>query len=64
MKSTHNNEGQPCTPNSAINCTVTNCAYHCQDMDRCGLGSIQVGTHETNPTQDQCTDCQSFKKHQ
>ncbi len=56
------NEGQPCTPNSSINCTVTSCAYHCQDAQRCGLNSIQVGTHETNPTQDQCTDCQSFKK--
>lgn len=58
----HTNEGQPCTPNNAISCTVTSCAYHCKEASRCGLNSIQVGTHETNPTQDQCTDCQSFKK--
>ena len=27
----------------------------------CGLDSIQVGTHETNPTEIKCTDCESFK---
>mgnify|MGYP006898235044 CR=1 FL=1 len=26
-----------------------------------GLSSIQVGTHETNPTKPECTDCQSFR---
>ena len=52
----HTNNG------SAIKCSVTNCAHHCQDVDHCGLTSIQVGTHEANPTMDQCTDCQSFKK--
>ena len=56
------NDGCQCTPNSAINCTVTSCAHHCKDVDRCGLNSIQVGTHETNPSMDQCTDCQSFRK--
>ena len=24
--------------------------------------SIRVGTHETNPSMDQCTDCQSYQK--
>ena len=38
------NDGCQCTPNSAINCTVTSCAHHCKDVDRCGLNSIQVGT--------------------
>ena len=57
------NEGRPCTPNSSISCTVTSCAHHCKGVDRCGLSSIQVGTHETNPSMDQCTDCQSFKKY-
>lgn len=38
------------------------CAHHCQDMDNCGLSSIQVGTHENHPSMDQCTDCQSFRK--
>lgn len=56
------NDGCQCTPNSAINCTVTSCAHHCQDVNRCGLNSIQVGTHEQNPSMDQCTDCQSYQK--
>ena len=33
-------------PNMSIKCSVTSCAHHCQDMDNCGLSSIQVGTHE------------------
>lgn len=61
MNNTCMNDGSPCTPNAAIGCSVTSCAYHCKDVNRCGLHSIQVGTHENNPTQDQCTDCQSFK---
>ncbi|MDO4315592.1 MAG: DUF1540 domain-containing protein, partial [Oscillospiraceae bacterium] len=40
---------------------VNNCAHHCQDTQYCGLTEIQVGTHETNPTMVECTDCQSFK---
>ena len=51
--SDHTNSGCACTPNRAIKCEVTSCANHCQS---------QVGTHETNPTMDQCTDCQSFRK--
>ena len=47
--------------NKCIECTVRSCANHCQGEQYCGLNSIQVGTHETNPTKDQCTDCQSFK---
>ena len=50
-----------CTPNKAIKCTVTNCANHCQSEAYCGLNTIQVGTHEANPTQDKCTDCMSFR---
>ena len=49
-------------PNHNIRCTVTNCTNHCQCGDFCGLQSIQVGTHEQNPTQEQCTDCQNFVK--
>ncbi len=56
------NDGCGCTPNSAIECEVTNCTHHCQDVNYCGLNSIRVGTHEQNPTMDQCTDCQSFQK--
>jgi hypothetical protein len=31
-------------------------------VDNCGLTAIQVGTHESRPTMDQCTDCQSYQK--
>jgi hypothetical protein len=55
------NSGCACTPNQSIKCTVNNCAHHCQDTDYCGLNAIQVGTHETNPTMVECTDCQSFQ---
>ena len=54
-------EGCACTPNHSIRCTVEKCAHHCAGEAYCGLDSIQVGTHEVNPTVDQCTDCQSFK---
>ena len=56
------NDGCACTPNASIKCTVTNCAHHCKDVDNCGLTAIQVGTHESHPTMDQCTDCQSYQK--
>ena len=55
------NSGCDCTPNQSIKCTVNNCAHHCQNQDYCGLTSITVGTHETNPTKVECTDCQSFE---
>ena len=57
----NNNNGCGCTPNQSIKCTVTNCAHHCQDQNYCGLNAITVGTHETNPTKVECTDCQSFQ---
>lgn len=49
-----------CNANQSIKCTVTACRNHCQNEDYCSLNCIQVGTHEANPTMDQCTDCQSF----
>ena len=49
------------TPNQSIQCTVTNCTHHCQDKNYCSLNSIRVGTHEANPTEIKCTDCESFK---
>ena len=49
------------TPNTSIKCTVTNCAHHCASENYCALNTIQVGTHEANPTESKCTDCQSFK---
>lgn len=46
--------------NPSIKCTVQQCQNHCNSEDYCALKSITVGTHEANPTMDQCTDCQSF----
>ena len=48
--------------NKCIECTVQSCAYHCDSENYCSLERILVGTHEANPTQDQCTDCKSFRK--
>ena len=51
-----------CHANKSIECTVAQCAHHCQNENYCSLDRIMVGTHEVNPTMDQCTDCKSFKK--
>ena len=51
-----------CHANKCIECTVQQCAYHCENENYCSLDRILVGTHEMNPTQDQCTDCKSFRK--
>ncbi len=48
--------------NKCIECTVQSCAYHCDEANFCSLDRILVGTHEANPTEDQCTDCKSFRK--
>ncbi len=49
-----------CHANRSIKCSVKQCQNHCQSEDYCALDSIMVGTHETNPTMCQCTDCESF----
>lgn len=49
------------TKNDSIHCTVKQCSYHCKSDDYCSLRSISVGTHESNPTQKECTDCNSFE---
>jgi len=51
-----------CNANKCIECTVQQCAYHCDTENFCSLDKILVGTHEANPTVDQCTDCKSFRK--
>jgi hypothetical protein len=51
-----------CHANKSIECTVHQCAHHCEKENYCSLDRIMVGTHEGNPTQDQCTDCMSFRK--
>ena len=48
--------------NKCIECTVQQCANHSSLGNYCALDRILVGTHECNPTQDQCTDCMSFRK--
>ena len=46
--------------NHSIECSVKQCANHCEDADYCALDKIRVGTHEQNPTVSQCVDCESF----
>lgn len=50
-----------CQANESIQCTVEQCRHHCNSKDYCSLQKIKVGTHETNPTMVECTDCQSFE---
>lgn len=47
--------------NPAIRCSVQQCANHCVDRDYCALDAISVGTHEMNPTETECVDCESFE---
>lgn len=47
--------------NTSIMCTVDNCKHHCNTEQYCSLNSIRVGTHESNPTECQCVDCNSFE---
>ncbi len=45
--------------NHCIACSVEQCANN-SHSGYCVLDKIQVGTHESNPTVVQCTDCESF----
>lgn len=47
--------------NESIKCTVEQCQHHAATDDYCTLNEILVGTHESNPTQVECTDCKSFE---
>ncbi|MBQ6569306.1 MAG: DUF1540 domain-containing protein [Clostridia bacterium] len=49
-----------CKANKSIGCSVSSCEHHCGNQDYCSLERIQVGTHESDPTAVECTDCQSF----
>jgi len=51
-----------CHANKCIECTVQQCAHHCEHENYCSLDRILVGTHEMNPTVDSCTDCKSVRK--
>ena len=55
------NNGCECTPSRSIKCTVYSCAYPCPAAFYGGVNSISGGTHEANPTESKCTDCESFK---
>ncbi len=46
--------------NTSIKCSVKSCQNHCNSEDYCGLNSVKIGTHESNPTVCQCVDCESF----
>ena len=46
--------------NPSIKCTVEQWKYNNNQEKYSTLEMIQVGTHEQNPTQVQCTDCDSF----
>ena len=46
--------------NKSIHCSVSSCAYNNNEQGYCKLDSIRVGTHESNPTEKKCTDCESF----
>lgn len=48
--------------NPSIKCSVDQCEYHCLNQDNCALDSISVGTHESDPTVQECTDCESFER--
>ncbi len=46
--------------NTSIQCTVDQCRYHCSDCNYCSLDKVLIGTHESSPSTDHCTDCLSF----
>ena len=48
--------------NDSIKCTVSQCQHNMVTENYCSLGCISVGTHESNPTVPECTDCNSFVK--
>ena len=48
--------------NKSIGCTVSQCTHHCLGENYCSLDQVLIGTHEADPTMDQCTDCKSFER--
>lgn len=50
-----------CSANHSIKCSVKECKHHCASQEYCSLQSVTIGTHESNPTQKQCVDCESFE---
>lgn len=48
--------------NKSIRCSVEQCRYHCDTANYCTLETVSIGTHEANPTEKKCVDCNSFEK--
>ena len=48
--------------NKSEECTDQECANHSSSENYSSMDKILVGTHEANPTVDQCTDCMSFRR--
>ena len=46
--------------NKCIKCSVHQCKHNV-DNQYCTLSSIKIGTHESCPSQIECTDCSSFE---
>jgi len=46
--------------NESVKCSVSNCRHHAGSRNYCSLNCVSIGTHECNPSMDQCTDCLSF----
>ena len=51
-----------CKNNQTIRCTVDQCKFHEKTENLCSLDAITVGTHEANPSMEQCTACLPFEK--
>lgn len=47
--------------NHSIQCSVQQCEHHCGKENYCTLNTVNIGTHELNPTKDECVDCKSFE---
>ncbi len=47
--------------NRCIGCTVQQCAHHAGKDNFCTLDKVSIGTHEKDPTEPQCVDCESFR---
>ncbi len=48
--------------NKSIHCSVEQCRHHCGNANYCTLDTVSIGTHEPNPTEAKCVDCNSFEK--
>jgi len=47
--------------NPSIECSVRQCEHHCKEENFCALERVRIATHEANPTEVKCVDCESFK---